>query len=275
VRLAQAGVEEVERVLDPALLLSAVAVFIGAYVLVRVITFLLSAAADRSPTRRITIKMFGPILKLVVYAGAVYVVFVPLLELTAAQVLAVSGLIGAAIGFGLKDLFAGIVGGLVIIFEKPYQVGDKVRVGDDYGEVTAIGLRSTTLQTPDDTAIVVPNDALFTSNVANANSGAPEMMVVVDLAVAPGADIDSAKAIVEDAIVTSPYVYVDKNRPVAVRVRDEEYYRTIRGKAYVADLRDEMAFASDVTERSLEAFEKRGIETPEVPGLSTERGQRS
>ena len=64
-------------------------------------------------------------------------------------------------------MFAGVVGGLVLVIERPYRVGDTVEIGDDYGEVTGIGLRSTTLRTPDDTAVRVPNAALFTSNVAN------------------------------------------------------------------------------------------------------------
>ena len=91
------------------------------------------------------------------------------------------------------------------------------------------------------------------------------MLVAVEIAVAPTADLAAATTVVEEAIHSSPYVYVDADRPVAVLVEDEGYYRTIRGKAYVADLRDENAFASDVTKRSLEAFERRSIPTPTVP----------
>lgn len=262
---AAAAPEQLANAIDVSAIFDALLVFVAAYVVARVLTFLLSETAERSPGRRITIKMFIPVVRLLVYALAVYVVVVPLLKLNSTQLLAASGLFGAALGFGLRDIVAGLFGGLFIVFEKPFQVGDKVTIGDDYGEVTRIGLRSTTLQTPDDTAVVVPNDRLFTSNVGNANAGSPHMMVVTELSVAPGADIDRAKAIVEDAIVTSAYVYVDDDYPVTVLVDDETYYRTIRGKAYVDDLRDEFPFASDVTERSLEAFEEQGIETPELP----------
>jgi small-conductance mechanosensitive channel len=262
---AAAAPEQLANAIDVSAIFDALLVFVAAYVVARVLTFLLSETAERSPGRRITIKMFIPVVRLLVYALAVYVVVVPLLKLNSTQLLAASGLFGAALGFGLRDIVAGLFGGLFIVFEKPFQVGDKVTIGDDYGEVTRIGLRSTTLQTPDDTAVVVPNDRLFTSNVGNANAGSPHMMVVTELSVAPRADIDRAKAIVEEAIVTSAYVYVDDDYPVTVLVDDETYYRTIRGKAYVDDLRDEFPFASDVTERSLEAFEEQGIETPELP----------
>lgn len=251
--------------IDPLIVVNALGILVAAYLISRGLAFLLDQVAERSPRRRISIKMVAPVTKFLVYGLAVYLVLGPLFRLSTSQLLAVSGLLGAAIGFGLKDLFAGVIGGFVLLAERPYQVGDKVTMGDHYGEVTSIGLRATTLQTPDDTAVRVPNASLFTEHVANANDGAPEMLVVVEVAVAPGADVDRATKIMEEALLTSRYVYVDADHPVAVLVEDGTYYRTIRGKAYVADLRDEFAFESDVTERALEAFEDAGIKTPSVP----------
>ena len=250
---------------DPSTLAGVLAVLVGAYVGARVVAALLSAAAEYSVNRRIGIKVFIPVAKFAIYGTALYLVLGPLLRLSATQLLAVSGLLAAALGFGLRDLAAGVIGGLVVIVEKPYRVGDKVSIGDHYGEVTDISLRATRLVTDDDTGVVVPNATFFTENVANANGGDPEMMVVTELAVAPEADIGRAADIVEDALVTSKYVYVGDDHPVAVRVEDEVYYRTVTGKAYVADLRDEFAFSTDVTRRALAAFEEAGVETPEVP----------
>ena len=250
---------------DLSTLAGALAVLVGAYIAARVVATVLSVAAEYSGSRRIGIKVFIPVAKFAIYGTAVYLVLGPLFRLSATQLLAVSGLLAAALGFGLRDLAAGVIGGLVVIVEKPYRVGDKVRIGDHYGEVTDISLRATRLVTDDDTAVVVPNATFFTENVANVNSGDPEMMVVTELAVAPEADIERAVDIVEDALVTSKYVYVDDDHPVAVRVEDEVYHRTVRGKAYVADLRDELAFSSDVTRRALAAFEDAGVETPAIP----------
>jgi small-conductance mechanosensitive channel len=252
--------------LDLSTLAGVLAVLVGAYVTARVVAAALSVAAEYSVSRRIGIKLFIPVVKFAIYGTALYLVLGPLLRLSAAQLLAVSGLLGAALGFGLRDLVAGVIGGLVVIVEKPYRVGDKVRVGDDYGEVTDISLRATRLVTDDDATVVVPNAAFFTENVANANSGSQELMAVVELTVAPGADVERAADIVEEALVTSAYVYVDDDHPVVVRVEDNVYHRTIEGKAYVADLRDEFAFTSDVTRRALAAFEEAGIETPKPPG---------
>lgn len=251
--------------IDQGTLVGIAGVLVAAYLGARGVGYVLTVVAERSPTRRISIKMLVPVARFLIYGVAAFVVLGPLLQLSTAQLLAVSGLAGAAIGFGLKDLFAGMIGGLVLVTERPYQVGDKVSIDGDYGEVTDIGLRATTLTTPDDTTVTIPNATLFTANVANANDGRPEMMAVVELTVSAAADVQRASEIVEEAMVTSKYVYVDDDHPVAVRVEDDAYYRTIRGKAYVADLRDEFAFTSDVTERSLAAFAEEGIKFPEAP----------
>ncbi|WP_236639830.1 mechanosensitive ion channel family protein [Salinigranum halophilum] len=251
--------------IDQETLAGIVGLLVAAYLAGWVVGYALTAIAERSPRRRISIKMLIPIVRFLIYGTAAFLVLGPLLQLSTAQLLAVSGLLGAALGFGLKDLFAGIIGGVVLVTERPYQVGDKVTIDGDYGEVTDIGLRATTLTTPDDSAVRVPNATLFTANVSNANDGRPEMMVVVELAVTASADVGRASVIVKEAMVTSKYVYVDDDHPFTVLVEDESYYRTIRGKAYVADLRDEFAFASDVTERSMAAFDSEGIEMPEAP----------
>lgn len=263
----QGEVEDVESIVDVPTIVSVVTVLVGAYVLARVLVVVLSAAAERSPSRRITIKMFLPLVKLLVYGVALYVVVVPLFEVTSTQLLAVSGLIGAALGFGLQDLVSALFAGFVVVTERPYQVGDKVTLDDHYGEVVDIGLRATTLERPDDTAVVVPNDTIFSDSVANANTGSPEMLVTVDLAITPDADESEAVSIVEEALVTSPYVYVDETHPVRILVSDQISYRRIRGRAYVADLRDEQQFASDVTVRALAAFDRAGIDTPDTPQL--------
>jgi small-conductance mechanosensitive channel len=244
--------------------LGSITVLVVAYLLARTATISLTRLSDRMVERRITIRMLIPVVKSVIYGGAIFYILGPLLQLSSAQVLAVSGLLGAALGFGLKDLFANVIGGFVITFERPYRVGDKVELGEYYGEVMDIGLRSTKLVTPDDTLVSVPNYLFFTESVANANAGNAEMLVVTEFYVDPETDVQRAMAIVEEALVTSPYVYISADRPYTVLVEDSTHYRTIRGKAYVNDHRNESAFKSDVTERVCTAYDAEGIQSPRV-----------
>ncbi|WP_435196769.1 mechanosensitive ion channel family protein [Natronomonas sp. EA1] len=248
--------------LDIPTLTGVVTTLLLAYLFARLATAGLTAVSERAGNRRITVKMVIPVAKFCIYAAAVYSILVPILQVSGTQLLALSGLIGAAIGFGVKDLAAGVIGGFLLIVERPYQVGDKVELGGTYGEVRDIGLRSTRLVTPDDSAVSVPNAAVFVEAVTNANDGNAEMQVVIDLPVAHGADHDRAATIVEEALLTSPYLYLTDDHPVVVLVDAKPTHRRIRGKAYVNDLRDEFAFDADVSRRALAAFDEAGIESP-------------
>lgn len=250
--------------LDAQMILAAVVTFVVAYVLAWFVALVLSRASERTVEHRITIKTLVPVVRFTIYFVAVLVVVGLIFDLDSTQLLAFSGLLGAVLGLGIKDLFANVVGGIVMIFERPYHPGDKVEIGDYYGEVTDIGIRSTTLVTNDDDVISVPNYKFFTESVANANAGKAELMAVTELYIADEADVEAATAILEDALRTSRYVYVSADCPVTVRVDHSPAYVTLRGRAYVNDVRHEFAFESDVTERVLRAFTERGIETPDT-----------
>jgi len=243
---------------------AALAVLLVAYIVARVVAYALTGLSERSVKRRITVKMFVPLTKFLIYATALIYVLGPVFELSSTQILAFSGILGAVLGLGIKDLFANIVGGFVIVLERPYSIGDMVEFGDNYGEVTNIGLRSTELTTLDDSLVIVPNYLFFTKSVSNSNNGSPEMMVVPEFYVASDADLDRAVSIVSDALTTSRYVYMSDEHGVTVRVEDGRGYTKLRAKAYVNDVRNEPDFRTDVTERVLRKFDEEGIERPDV-----------
>ncbi len=261
--LTASGGEEVSVPLSSVV--DALVVIVTAYVLARLANYALRTLADRVVQHRFRVTSVIPILQFCIYGVATYFALTTLFDLTTTQLVAFSGLLGAAIGLGLKDFLADVVGGLVVVVEQPYQVGDKVALGDHYGEVTNIGLRSTTLVTPNDTAVVVPNFTAVNESVANNNTSDAEMLVTVTFHIAPESDTGRATDILEEALLTSRYVYVDDAHPSSVLVSDERYYQTLTGRAYVNDLRNERLFQTDVTERVLDAFEDAGIESPTTP----------
>jgi len=251
-----------------ATFLEAIGILVFAYLLARVASTLLSALADRLVAQRFRVTLLIPVVKFVIYGTSLYVVARQLFQLNTTQLVAFSGLLGAALGLGLKDLLADVFGGLVLVAEQPYQIGDKVSIGDNYGEVVDIGIRSTQLVTPSDTLVTVPNYLFFNTSIANANAGNAEMLVSVEFYVDTDADVKTVRRIVEDALATSQYVYVSDELPIDVVVEDNLNYRTIRGRGYVNDLRNELPFKTDVTQRVLDEFAVRGIESPkgEVEG---------
>ncbi len=251
--------------LDLPTITAAVLTFAVAYVLARLSATVLSVASEQTVRHRITIKTLVPLVRVTIYFIAVLIVFGLIFDLDSTQLVAFSGLLGAVLGLGVQDLFANVVGGVIIIFERPFHPGDMIEFGEHYGEVTGIGIRSTRLVTNDDDEISVPNHKLFTESLANANSGQPELMAVPELHLSEEADIEAATTILRDALRSSPYLYASEDCPIVVRVNQQPAYITLRGRAYVNDVRHEFAFQSDVTERTLAAFTEAGIETASVP----------
>lgn len=259
---------------EASTLVAAALTLVVAYVVVRAATFLLTEASERTVEHRITVKMFVPLTKFFVYGAAIYLVLGPVLQLTSGQILAFAGLLGAALGIGIKDLFANVVGGVVIVFEQPYRIGDKVEIGDHYGEVVDIGIRSTELVTNQDDRVSVPNYMLFTESISNSNAGATELMAVTDVYVSDHADVEEAMEVMRDALVTSRYVYLSPDHETSVRAIEHPEYTTVRGKAYVNDVRREFDFVGDVTRRVIWEFEEREIETPDLALGPEARGNR-
>jgi small-conductance mechanosensitive channel len=215
---------------------------------------------------RIRLKQGSAVLRFVILVGTALFVVSTLIQLTDETMLAIGGSIAVAVGFALKDLLASLLAGLIVLFDRPFQVGDRVYVGDVYGEVTEIGLRTTRIVTLDDSRVSIPNNLFLTDTVSSANGGALDQMCVFRFLLATDQDYATAKRIVYEAAVTSRFAYLRK--PVLVNLKeapvegmDAVIAFHITCKAYVIDGRFEIAFATDVHERVKRAFGEAGIQT--------------
>lgn len=231
-----------------------------AWILISMLSWLLTRLAERSAKRRLFYMRFLPVARLVIYTFATWLIVAVVYGLDQNGLLAVGAAVGVGVGFASQGVLKDFLGGLIIIFDQPFQVGDKIRVGETYGEVMSIGLRATRLHTPDDNLVSVPNGAVVEGHVANANSGALDCQVVVDLYLPGWVDPREAREIAHSAAAMSKFTHLDK--PIVVRVRDdfrEMFLTVIRIKAYVIDTRREFEFASDVTETAKTEYLRRGM----------------
>jgi len=260
--LSQGAAELPFKTIDANIVLYIISILVFAYVTTYLLSFILTQVSERIGWYRTSVTMIIPLLKIAIYTVSLYFIVIAVIEPSFTQWVALSGLFGAAIGFGLKDLFADLVGGIVIIFEKPYQIGDKVTIGTQYGEVKDIGLRSTRLQTPADELVSVPNFTIFNQPVSSGNAGDLAMMIVIDLYINPASDAAAALKILKEALVTSKYIIISKKYPYTVLVEDFPFYQRVRAKGYVNDLRQEFEFKSEVTRRTLAEFQRSGIRPP-------------
>ncbi len=227
---------------------------------VRGSVWLLDALAERNASRRLFYKRLVPIVRIILWVFAAYLIVSVIFRVNAQGIFAAAAAIGVAIGFAAQDLLKNLFGGIILVFDQPFQVGDKISVDGTYGEVVSIGLRSTRIVTPDDNLVSVPNAQVVDQQVANANAGELNSQVVTDLYLPGWADEALAKRIAFDAATSSKYVYLKK--PIVVLVSDvfkETFLTRVRVKAYVLDPRLEFMFQSDVTERARAGFREAGL----------------
>ena len=238
----------------------AIVLMVVFYLVNKAIVWLLDRLSERSAERRLFYKRMVPLARVVVWTFGLYVIIRFVFQVSADGLFAATAAIGVAIGFAAQDMLKNIFGGLVIITDRPFQVGDKISVAGTYGEVSAIGLRSTRIVTPDDNLVTVPNAQIVDSQVANANAGALDCQVVTDLYLPGWVDERLAKQIAFQAAASSKYVY--RNKPIVVIVKDEfkeTFLTNLKVKAYVIDTRFEFLLMSDITERCREAFREAGL----------------
>ncbi|MCO4763484.1 MAG: mechanosensitive ion channel [Myxococcales bacterium] len=213
---------------------------------------------------RLLIQQVGTLLRFGLYIAAIAIAGALSLRLSDQAMLALSGTIAVTAGFAFKDLGASVLAGVTILLDRPFQVGDRVRFGDHYGEITAIGLRSVRLTTLDDNLITIPNNKFLTEVVACGNAGALDMLIQMDFFIGVDQDVVRARQIVSDAITSSRYAFLDKPWAVLVNQLVHQGYFAVRlrAKVYVLDLHFEKALETDVTLRVLDGFRAADIKPP-------------
>jgi small-conductance mechanosensitive channel len=110
------------------------------------------------------------------------------INLTAIAV--VAGALGVGVGFGLQNIVANFFAGLVLLFERPIKVSDRITVDNVDGNVVEIKFRSTTIVTNDNIAIIVPNSRFINQTVINWSYGDPRVRLHVPIGVSYGSDPD-------------------------------------------------------------------------------------
>jgi MscS family membrane protein len=224
--------------------------FIAGLYIIRLITKILEIFAERSTNYRITIKGVVPIVRIFGWMVIIYTVIAGIFRPPVATVIAVTASVGIAVGFAAQDILKNIFGGIMILFDRPFQVGDKIQLGEYYGEVIKIGLRSTKIVTPDDSTVTIPNGELMNKSVSNTNYGEPNCQVVAEIYLPIDIDTESVRQIAIEAAQVSRYIYLNKAITVLFfnEIKDRRAYLKMRLKAYVMDIRYEFQFKSDMTE---------------------------
>ena len=222
--------------------------------------------SERVPRRfRLLIKQSVPFLKSLVLVIAIARVVQLFVNLTGSNLLALTGTLAVALGFAFKDYVSSIIAGVVNLFEGSFRVGDRIRIGDHYGEVVKYGLRELRLQTPSDDTVTIAHSTTWTTPIENANSGQLEAQVITEFYFAHEADINRVVNILYQAAYSSRYTQL--KLPVVVIIAERPWATHLKLKAYPMDARDEFVYKTDLTLRVKQACARQQVPYPQVPAM--------
>ncbi len=143
--------------------------------------------------------------------------------------------LGVGLGFGLQEIFANFVCGLIVLFEQPIRVGDVITIGDTSGVVSKIRMRSTTIVNWDRKELIVPNKDLVTGRILNWTLSDATNRLVLQVGVAYGSDTEEVTKLLEEIVRSHPNILRDPEPTVTFEAfADSALTFTIRG--FVADV---------------------------------------
>ena len=203
---------------------------------------------------------------MLVFTTTIIVLMNMFLNLSKENLLAVTGTVAVALGFAFKDYVSSVIAGMVGLFEAPYGVGDRIRIGEYYGEVVSYGLRSVRIQTPNDNTISIPHNKIWTEAISNANSGALEAQVVTEFHFAHEIDINLVTKILYRVAQTSKYTAL--KLPIVVVMEEKPWGSMFKLKCYPLDARDEFIYQTDLITRAKRAFARHKLAYPPVSVIS-------
>lgn len=203
-----------------------VAVLAGAYSLTRVTKRAIRRVSERrgavSQHQR---EVIHHIVQLCVYAFSLFVVLA-LWNVDVSGLLVGAGFLGIVLGLAARQTLGSVIAGIVVLFSRPFELGDWIRVDDQEGVVTDITVVNTRLRTFDDEVVIIPNDVVTSTDVVN-RSRRGRLRLNVDVGVDYEVDVDRAIEVAEDAMAEvdllldrpEPHVVLTEFGPSSVVLR--------------------------------------------------------
>jgi MscS family membrane protein len=192
--------------------------FFIAYSLYAVVNIILTEWGDRFAKKTETtidrdlLPLFHKTVKIVFILLAAFFVLHEL-NVDITGLLAGVGIAGLVLGLTLKDSLANIFGGISIILDKAFKVGDVIKTSDgEMGTVIDIGLRSTRIKTWDNELLIIPNGQLANAKIQNFKQPDESTRAVIPFGVNYGTSINEVKEVVVKALATLPNVLMTGNK---------------------------------------------------------------
>lgn len=172
--------------------------------------------------------------------------------------------LGVGLGFGLQEIFANFISGLIILFEKPIRIGDTVTIRDLTGSITRINTRATTITDWDRKEIIVPNKAFITEQFINWSLTDPVTRVVLTIPAAAEANSEEVTNVLLTAAQRCSYV-LDTPQPEAFLVDLQQGIQLFELRIHAAEMGHRMPLRHELHQLILRGYHEHGLEMPFPP----------
>ena len=171
------------------------------------------------------------------------------------------GLLSVGIGFGLQNIASNFISGIILLFERPIQVGDRITVGDTQGDVEEINIRSTTIRSLDNISIIVPNTEFVEGRVTNWSHGDLKIRMDIKVGVSYDSDLDNVLSALKEVADEHPKVLKKPEAEVLLmEFADSSWNMELR--LWIADPKEYYSMLSEINCAIVHKFRERGIEIP-------------
>ncbi len=149
------------------------------------------------PRTRLDIGARASFINIVIYTFWILAIYtgINILGINLSSLAFMAGALGVGIGFGLQNIINNFVSGIILLFDPSIQVGDMVQIGEDWGTVKKINIRTTIVQSFDNAALIIPNSQMLSNRVTNWSFEDPKVRRQVDVGVAYGSEVQKVRTI--------------------------------------------------------------------------------
>lgn len=236
--------------------------------LIILIKYLEDNIADKTESKidNIFFELLNRFAGALIYATAI-VLALDMLGVNVMPFIAGAGVAGIAIGFAAKDTLSNLIAGVLLIVDRPFEIGDRIEVWNapagsaTWGDVIDIGLRATRIKTTDNIVIIIPNNEIMTRDIVNYTAISSKIRVRVNIGISFDADIRKAKEIIADVADSADWIAKDPPPKVVVRNFGESSV-DLQARVWIDDARKRMDTISYMTDHVKAAFDAEGIEIP-------------
>ena len=206
------------------------------------------------------------------FVGAIFffatvVIAFDILGLNVMPFVAGAGIMGLAIGFAAKDTLSNLIAGVLLIIDRPFEVGDRIETwssppgSSSWGDVLHIGLRATKIKTTDNIIIVIPNNSIMRRDIVNYTILSRMIRIRIEVGISYDANIARAKEIILNIVQSVESVLDDPAPNVHTRSFGESSI-DLRAIVWISDAREKNNTISFIIENIKLEFDKEGIEIP-------------